>query len=372
MIHEIGKPSLSLRYGQRTEEVLWSASRAVLHRLLVEAAADAGVDCRFDQALVNADFSQSQATLQDLASGRQYTIPMSPAIAADGASSAMRMAMSRDGLCVASEARLPHSYKELNIAPGAAGEARLDSGHLHIWPRGSHMLIALPNADNSLTATLFMPAGGSSDSFTGIGGIESARQFFERQFPDVLALIPDFDAQYERHPVSHLSTIYTDVWHVGASALLIGDAAHGIVPFHGQGLNCCFEDCLALDQLLETSTDWRDCFARFTALRRPNSDAIAQMALENYVEMRDTVRNPHFQLQKELSLALELRHPRRFIPRYSMVMFHAEIPYSAALNRGKVQAAILEEVTRDVRTLNEVDFALADRLIEERLIPLDG
>jgi kynurenine 3-monooxygenase len=275
--------------------------------------------------------------------------------------------MARAGWCRVSEDRLPHSYKELNISADAGGRPRLDPEHLHIWPRGQMMLIALPNADHTFTATLFMPAEGGPISFEALRDSASARQLFEREFPDALALMEEFDHQYDEHPVGQLATIRTDSWHAGGMALLIGDAAHAIVPFHGQGLNCCFEDCLALDALLEGDDDWETVFRRFTAVRRPNADAIADMALENYVEMRDTVRSPHFLLQKELSLALERRHPERFIPRYSMVMFHAEIPYAIAQQRGAIQAGILDELTTNASTLAEVDLVLADSLIEGRL-----
>ena len=370
MIHETDRAPVSLRYGQAAGEVLWSASRAGLHRLLVEAAAAEGVDCRFGQALVEADFDHAEAILCDVASDRRYRVPLSPAIASDGSGSIMRSAMVRAGLCRASEDRLPHCYKELNIAADAHGRPRLDSEHLHIWPRGQLMLIARPNADQTFTATLFMPAEGDDASFQNLSGSGAARRFFEKEFPDALELIDDFESQYDEHPIGQLATIRTDNWHAGGMALLMGDAAHAIVPFHGQGLNCCFEDCLTLDALLAEESDWETVFRRFTDIRRPNANAIADMALENYVEMRDAVRHPRFRLQKELALTLERRHPDRFIPRYSMVMFHAEIPYAVAQQRGAIQADILDELTRDATTLDQVDLGLADSMILERLSDL--
>jgi kynurenine 3-monooxygenase len=367
MIHEVGRAPQSFRYGQRSEEVLWSASRATLHRLLIEAAIAEGVECHFGQALVDVDFETREALLEDADTKHRYRVAMQPAIAADGSGSAMRKAMARAGLCQASEDLLPHGYKELHIAPDAHGQPRLDRAHLHIWPRGAYMLIALPNADDSFTATLFMPNEGAEASFAALQDPTAARVFFEHQFPDVLALLPDFEQQFSAHPVGKLGTIRADVWHVGGTALLLGDSAHGIVPFHGQGLNCCFEDCLALDALLAGDVDWPACFERFTALRRPNADAIARMALENYVEMRDSVRDPRFQLQKALSLLLERRHPERFIPRYSMVMFHGEIPYADAEARGAIQARILDEATRNVTSVADVNLDQVDQWVIERL-----
>jgi kynurenine 3-monooxygenase len=370
MIHEPDRPSFSIPYGQRPEEVLWSVSRAALHRALIEAAVAEGVDCRFGQQLVDADFVTQEVTLLDRASGLSGRMPMSPAIAADGAGSAMRQAMIRDGLCKAADDELPHGYKELSIPAGRGGSPLLDPDHLHIWPRGAHMLIALPNADGSFTATLFMPQQGAGSSFAAITDPAVARAFFAKEFADALALIPDFERQYAEHPVGRLATVRTDAWHVDGKALLIGDAAHGIVPFHGQGLNACFEDCMTLDRLLQEGADWSEAFRRFTSERRPNCDAIARMALENYEEMRATVRDPLFLLQKELSLRLERRHPQHFIPRYAMVMFHGEIPYAVAEERGAIQAQIIREATAGVTTLEDVDLAHVDEMVRTRLSSL--
>jgi len=370
MIHENGRPPLSLRYGQRPEEVLWSASRAGLHRALVEAAIAEGVDCRFGQALVDADFTDRTALLEDTNSGQRYRVPMAPAIAADGAGSVMRAAMARAGLCRATEDVLGHRYKELTIAATAEGQPQLDLGHLHIWPRSAHMLIALPNADHSFTLTLFMQAEGGATSFASLDDPSTARAFFADEYPDALALMPDFERQYAAHPVGRLATVYADVWHTQDTALLMGDAAHGIVPFHGQGLNACFEDCVALDRWVGDSANWQDCFHRFSAERRPNTDAIARMAIENYEEMRDAVRDPRFLLQKELSLLLERRHPNRFIPRYSMVMFHGEIPYAEAERRGAIQRKILAMATDGVTSLDALDFDRIDALVVDQLTPL--
>jgi kynurenine 3-monooxygenase len=167
-----------------------------------------------------------------------------------------------------------------------------------------------------------------------------------------------------------MGTLYAAPWHVPGRALLVGDAAHAIVPFHGQGMNCAFEDCRVVDDLLDAGADWASCFERFDALRRDDTAAIARMALENYVEMRDTVRDPRFALRKEVSLELESRFPDRFIPRYSMVMFHAEIPYAEAERRGEVQARLLEEALGPATRLGDVDWAHAESAVVERLAPV--
>ena len=179
--------------------------------------------------------------------------------------------------------------------------------------------------------------------------------------------MPDCVAEFQRNPTGFLGTVHTRTWQVAGAAALIGDAAHAIVPFHGQGMNCCFEDCLEFDACLEGASSWESAFAEFYTRRKPNADAIAEMALENYLEMRELVADPHFRLQQSLAHELERRYPRRFIPRYSMVMFHHEIPYLTAQERGRAQAQILAELTREAESLTDVDYARAERLIEASL-----
>jgi kynurenine 3-monooxygenase len=184
-------------------------------------------------------------------------------------------------------------------------------------------------------------------------------------------LMPGLAREFLEHPVGRMSTVRTERWAApGGRAVLLGDAAHAIVPFHGQGMNACFEDCFELNRLLEATGDWAHSFNAFEALRRPNTDAIAAMALENYVEMRDTVRDPKFMLRKELSFELERRFPDRFIPRYSMVMFHHQIPYAVAYERGRIQARILEDATNSIDALDQVDWAETLGWVRERLSPL--
>jgi kynurenine 3-monooxygenase len=183
-------------------------------------------------------------------------------------------------------------------------------------------------------------------------------------------LIPNLLTDFFQNPQGQLGTVHSAPWHVGGRVLLLGDAAHAIVPFHGQGMNAAFEDCTAFDELLDQHDAWEPLFAAFDRVRRPNAEAIAQMALENYVEMRDTVRDPRFERFKALSVELERRFPDRFIPRYSMVMFHPEISYADALHRGKVQEEILAELDAATLSSNGPDLEHARALIEDRLPPL--
>ncbi|MEP7312551.1 MAG: FAD-dependent monooxygenase, partial [Pseudomonadota bacterium] len=240
---------------------------------------------------------------------------------------------------------------------------------------GGFMLIALPNADQSFTATLFLPRHGP-DSFESLASPGAVPAFFAREFPDALTLIPDLEQQFVSHPQGILGTVYCDNWQVDERLLLIGDAAHAIVPFHGQGMNCAFEDCRELTDLLAAAKPRP--FACFVARRLPDTNAIAQMALENYAEMRDTVRDPLFHLQKTLALELERRFPARFVPRYSMVMFHAEIRYSEARQRGVIQQDILDRLSRPaaanlpLQSLSQIDWERARELVETLLPPLPG
>jgi kynurenine 3-monooxygenase len=368
--HENGQTAFQ-PYGQRPNEVIYSVSRHRLNQVLLEFAAQRpGIHLHFEHRFEKADFNTGKAQIRDLRGGGLLEVPMQPLIAADGAGSLMRREMSALNLIQAAETDLEHGYKELSIAAGAGASHRMAGDALHIWPRGNHMMIALPNADGSFTATLFLPKQGLI-SFESLTEPDAIHLFLRRSFPDAHALMPDCVPEFLAHPVGFLGTVSAAPWHVLDQAALIGDSAHAMVPFHGQGMNCCFEDCVEFDACLGRHSSWADAFAQFGAARKPNSDAIAAMALDNYLEMRARVADPKFQLQQALSLELERRFPRRFIPRYSMVMFHHEIPYVVAQQRGSIQAEVLADLTvGKVSALSEVDFARAEAQINARLAPV--
>ena len=353
-------------YGQRRGEQIYSVSRAELNRILIQAAADCGIAVRFEQEARGFDGSGRGIMITDHADGSDWTCPDTPVIAADGAGSAMRRALD-DAIGIApTESLLPHGYKELCIPPQPGGKHLLDPNGLHIWPRGGFMLIALPNPGGDFTLTLFLPNEGR-ESFASLGSEAAVEAFFCRYFADVVPLIPGLVESFLTNPVGILGTVRCDGWHEGGRLLLIGDAAHAIVPFHGQGMNLAFEDCVVLDEAARTARDWEAAFAAFEERQLPNANAIADMALENYVEMRDTVRDPKYKLRKELSFELERRLPDRFIPRYSMVMFHEEIPYAVAQQRGAVQQALLDELVHDALALEEIDLSTAEELVRTQL-----
>jgi kynurenine 3-monooxygenase len=254
------------------------------------------------------------------------------------------------------------------VPPTIDGDFAIEANALHIWPRGGYMCIALPNTEKTFTVTLFLPNEGDP-SFAMLPDHVAARDFFAREFGDALALIPDFDADWSGHPIGSLSTLYIDRWHLDGRAVLLGDAAHAMVPFHGQGMNCAFEDCVALLRHVEASSDWPSAFAAFADERRPDAAAIQAMALENYVEMRDRVDDPDFLLQRQLERVLAERHPGLFVPRYTMVSF-LRVPYATAFARGQVQRRILVESTAGCSTLEEVDLTAADALVRKLLQPL--
>lgn len=371
MLHErSGEPALQ-PYGQRSHEVIYSVARAALNRVLTDAAVRAGADLRFAQRCLGLDPAGHRLRLRDERTGRTYETVPEALVAADGAGSALRDTLAAAGATRVRVEPHDHDYREMTL-PGTAGRHVLEPNALHIWPRGEFMLIALPNPDGSFTATLFLARGGGAQSFAALAEIPAAERFFAEQFPDLRAHLPQLLADFRRNPQGSLVTVHASGWHLGGKALLLGDAAHAIVPFHGQGMNAGFEDCALLDDLIDRCDEWEELFSTFERLRRPDTEAIAQMAIENYLEMRQSVRDPGFLRRKQLAFELEQRFPARFIPRYSMVMFHPEIPYLEALRRGERQLAILEELDRRRAPSGEIDLALAETLLRERLPALAG
>jgi kynurenine 3-monooxygenase len=372
MVHAVDGSTELLPYGQNADEQIYSVSRGELNKILLDAAEEIGnVEISFNQAAVGYNASSCSVQMHDLDGDSNYEIEARPLIAADGAGSVIRGALDESGNIGATESLLRHGYKELAILAGPGGGFQLDPNALHVWPRGGFMLIALPNPGGDFTLTLFLPNEGDT-SFATLADEHAAATFFEEHFPDAAPLIHDLTTAVVNNPLGLLGTVRCHHWHDRGNVLLIGDAAHAVVPFHGQGMNLAFEDCVVLDRILKTSdADWQSVFSRFENEQLENANAIADMALENYVEMRDTVRDPKFALRKELAFELERRLPERFIPRYSMIMFHADIPYRVAQQRGEVQHALLEEFTESADDLDGVDLDAATAAAVERLPPIE-
>jgi kynurenine 3-monooxygenase len=319
MVHEHDGDAALQMYGVRADEVIYSVSRGELNLTLIDAAAVLpNVSFQFGQVCLGLAHEKNVLEFRDEATGRIYHAASQPGIATDGAGSAVRRSLIERQVAQVREELLEHDYKELTI-PARDGLPVLDMNALHIWPRGGFMLIALPNLDCTFTATLFLAQHGAN-SFDELNSADAVSGFFAREFPSASALMPDLAREFFEHPQGTLGTVYTQGWHQNGDVLLLGDAAHAIVPFHGQGMNCAFEDCVVLDQLMDEHHHWAGLFEAFELARKPNTDAIAAMALENYVEMRQAVLDPEYQRKKAQAEALEKRDPN-FIPRYSMVMF---------------------------------------------------
>ena len=361
-------------YGQRESEVIYSVSRRDLNHLMIDAAVEAPlVEVMFDQQLDAVDFKNNRLGILDLKSNKTRTEEFELLIGADGAGSRTRRSLIKEVGGKSESDFLDHDYKELEITAGKTAngtEYQIEPNALHIWPRGGFMLIALPNQDHSFTVTLFMPKIGEN-SFEQLSDANALVDFFKTEFPSAFKLIDNLESDFFGNPQGRLGTVRCEPWFYKDKVLILGDAAHAIVPFHGQEMNEGFEDCSELIRLLdEHDEDWAKVIPEFDTIRRPNCHAIAEMALENYVTMRSSVADPKFQLKKEIGFELEKRLPNRFVPRYSMVMFHL-IPYAEARQRGEVQQEILGELVANAESLGDVDLEKAEQMVLSRLDPLD-
>lgn len=315
-----------------------SVSRAQLNELLIENAEKAGVEVHFDHKCTDVDFENN--TLQ-FENGKSITCDL--IVGTDGAFSAIRKKLQFTDRFNFSQHYIEHGYKELCIEP-KDGEFLMEPNYLHIWPRGNFMLIALPNNDKTFTCTLFFPFEGSS-SFEELGNKEEVNSFFEKYFADAKELIPDLADQFFTNPTSSLVTTKCNPWHKNRT-ILLGDAAHAIVPFYGQGMNSGFEDVRLFVEMAEgMNWDWDKVLPEFSSKRKQDADAISELALHNFIEMRDHVADPDFLRRKKLEAKIQNQYPEEWIPLYSMVTF-SDMPYSEALRLGKIQKKVMDEFLR--------------------------
>ncbi len=324
------------RYGTEPDQVINSISREGLNiRLLENAASYPGTELSFGIRCTDVELDAPSVSVEH-ADGHSEVIDGDAVIGADGAFSAVRARMQRRDRFDYSQDFLTHGYKELTIPPAADGGFRLESDVLHIWPRGGFMMIALPNANASFTCTLFWPFEGEN-SFEAVRTKPEIESFFRRQFPDAVPHMPSLVEDYLTNPTSSLVTVRCAPWNVKGRVVLIGDAAHAVVPFYGQGMNASFEDCEILDRIMQRHHgDLETAFEDFAASRKPDTDALADLAITNFVEMRDRVASPAFLLRKALGRAVHRLFPRWFVPIYSMVTF-STIPYAQAVERERRQ-----------------------------------
>lgn len=361
MIHAKDGALKLLPYSGRSGEYINSVSRGGLNiALLEEAEKREGVRLHFNEECVAFDCATGEARM-----GSGKVVKGDTLIATDGAGSAVRNAMLHGGVprFNFSQRWLEHGYKELHIPPGADGFA-MEKNALHIWPRDKFMMIALANFDGSFTCTLFVAHKGpnsfdevNSGRYGGAGTPEAALDaFMKDNFADVLDLMPEYRTDFFGNPTGNLGTIKCFPWNAGGKALLIGDSAHAIVPFYGQGMNCSFEDCRTLNELVGVhGTDWETVFEKYSEARKINTDAIADLAEENFYEMRDAVADPLFVKKRELETKLEQTYEDYF-SKYSMVTFREDIPYSVARRMGNAQDAMLMELCAGVDDVSKLDL----------------
>jgi kynurenine 3-monooxygenase len=371
MMHAVPGDLTFQPYGKNPADVIYSISRADLNIALMNAAEENGVEIRFQHRCVEYDLKAYEVTLLDEEKNEQRKFRTEHVIACDGSASALRSAMLKLPRFDFSQQHLDYGYKELTLPASAGGGHLLEVNALHIWPRGNHMLIALPNVDGTFACILFLPFDGPV-SFARIGTRSDVEDFFRQYFPDALAMMPKLAENYFSNPTGSMVTVRCSPWHVAGNALLLGDAAHAIVPFFGQGINCGFEDCTSLISSLEThGPDWQLVFSEFQQDRKVNTDAIADMAIENFTEMRDRVADPRFLLRKKVELAIEARYPDLFAPKYSMVTFLRHVPYSVAMARGASQDLLLTELCQSIHAVEDLDWEKAELLVHRDLKPLE-
>ncbi len=351
-IHPVNGACSLIPYGRTPDEVIHSVGRRGLNAQLLDALArEKNATVHFQHRCTGYNLRTRTLALHDEESGREFTVESPVVIGTDGAASAVRDALMHSMRMNYSQEYLEHGYKELTIPPSHDGAFRIEPFALHIWPRGGYMMIALPNLDRSFTCTLFLP----HSEFGQLATREAASGFFQKAFPDAVPLLTELEGEFFRNPTGGLVTVRCSPWHLDGRALLLGDAAHAIVPFFGQGMNCAFEDCEVLLSLFDQyGGNWDEVFPRFFEVRKPNTDAIAQLALDNFVEMRDTSGDPHFALKRQLEHKLEERFPGKFASKYAMVSFR-RVPYLESLERGRVQDRVLMDVCSRASTLAEID-----------------
>jgi kynurenine 3-monooxygenase len=359
MIHDKQGNTFLSKYSGRKNEFINSISRPGLNMLLLDAAEKMpNVKLFFNHGCETVDLENASATFKDYKTGALTTFEGDILLGTDGAGSAVRKSMfnNRDFLFSFSLDWLTHGYKELTIPPADNGGYRTDKNALHIWPRGEDMLIALPNMDGSFTVTLFLRYADSNYCFENLITREKVQEYFQTEFPDALALMPNLTEEFFENPTGPLGTIKCSPWNSFGKSLVLGDAAHAIVPFYGQGMNASFEDVVVFDEVLERfedelltgEVDWKKIFQEYEKERKKDTDAIADLAVDNFHEMKEHTASDLFQQKRKLETAFEAEFPEEYYSKYSMVTFNENISYNEAMTRGRAQdKAILNLIDDD-------------------------
>ncbi|WP_299159749.1 NAD(P)/FAD-dependent oxidoreductase [uncultured Tenacibaculum sp.] len=357
LIHDTEGNTFASNYSGREGEYINSISRGDLNGiLLTEAEKHENVTIHFNKKCTSVDIENTVVHFKDYKTKEEFSIDADVVFGTDGAGSILRKSyyLERKFLFSYSQNYLTHGYKELEIPADALGNHQISKDHLHIWPRGKYMLIALPNLDGSFTVTLFLSYDEGEYNFNNLTTEEKITEFFEKEFPDALKLIPSIKDEFFNNPTGALGTVKCSPWHYQNKTILMGDAAHAIVPFYGQGMNASFEDVTVFDTILDTCTgNWEEVFKEYQKVRKTDTDAIADLAIDNYYEMRDHVANPLFKKKRMLEMDLEKTFPNEYFSKYSMVTFNENIPYAEAMKKGRAQdKALLNMVAHN--DLNEI------------------
>ncbi|MDP2686645.1 MAG: NAD(P)/FAD-dependent oxidoreductase [Aequorivita sp.] len=345
MIHDKAGNTFLSPYSGRKDEYINSISRPGLNMLLLDEAEKMNnVKIIFNHACENVDLENASATFKDFNTKKEMSITADAIFGTDGAGSIVRKSMfeNHQFLFSFSQQWLSHGYKELEIPAAENGEFRTYKNALHIWPRGEDMLIALPNLDGSFTVTLFLPYENSEYCFANLTTPEMVHKYFKKEFPDVVEMIPNLSQEFFGNPTGPLGTVKCSPWNAFGKTLLMGDAAHAIVPFYGQGMNASFEDVVVFDEILEKYTseeniNWTNLFKEYETLRKKDTDAIADLAVDNFHEMKEHTAMEIFQKKRKLETAFESEFPEVYYSKYSLVTFKESIPYSEAMKRGRAQ-----------------------------------
>lgn len=364
MMHDVQGQLTYQAYGKDGQSI-YSVSRGGLNFKLMDLAEAEGVRLHFNLRCNDVDLAEQTLHFEHGDTRQKMSLPYERLFGTDGAFSALRASMMKTDRFEYSQDYLPHGYKELSIPPTAEGEFAMEPNALHIWPRGHFMMIALPNPDKSFTCTLFFPYEGSP-SFSEINTPADLMGFFETYFADTIPMMPHLVEEYFANPTPSLVTVKSFPWKYNDSALLMGDASHAIVPFYGQGMNAGFEDARVFDELFEQiGEDWEQLFGAFQLSRKPDADAIADLAKANFVEMRDKVADVDFLLRKRIEAKINAKYPQIWIPLYTMVTFSPGIRYSEALARGKYQDGLMDQLMAMGNWHEQFDSPALDTAIDE-------
>jgi kynurenine 3-monooxygenase len=370
MLHDRDGNTFLSNYSGRDHEYINSISRGGLNGLLLdEAEKHENVKIHFNKKCESVDFEKTTALFKDTETQSEFIEDADCIIATDGAGSALRRSyfLGRKFLFSFSQQWLSHGYKELSILPNANGDYKTYKNALHIWPRGDFMVIALPNLDGSFTVTLFLSYDEGEYNFNNLTTPERVTEFFQKEFPDALELMPNLVEDFFENPTAPLGTVKCSPWHYKGNTLLMGDSAHAIVPFYGQGMNASFEDVVVFDEVLEKHEgNWETVFKEYEKARKKDTDAIANLAIDNFHEMKDHVANPIFQDKRKIEMALEKTFPERYSSKYSLVTFNEHIGYREAMVRGRAQdKAILNMLADGIISTNEVTEETLEKVIKE-------